>query len=112
MIIDREQSPTTASGRGYSFFTCCIIAGRNRIDRRGKVVDNGTLQILRLETFSGPAAGGGAVIPEGAPHAIIVTGAGKQGVDFLDGSLGTAEPELEHAAARLTAALLARAVSR
>ena len=98
MIIDRLQSPTTASGRGYSFFTCCVVAGRNRIDRRGKIVDNGALQVLRLETFSSPAAGGGAVISEGATHAIVVAGAGKQGVDFLDGSLGTAEPELEHAA--------------
>ena len=72
-----------------------VIAGRNGIDRRGKVVDNGTLQVLRLETFSSPAASGGAVIPEGATHAIVGTGAGKQGVDFLDGSLGAAKPELE-----------------
>ena len=74
-----------------------VVAGRNRIDRRGKIVNNGALQVLRLETFSSPAAGGGAVIPEGATHAIVVAGAGKQCVDFLDGSLGTAEPELEHA---------------
>ena len=40
------------------------------------------------------------MISEGATHAIVVAGAGKQGVDFLDGSLGTAEPELEHAAHR------------
>ena len=35
---------------------------------------------------------------EGATHAIVVTGAGKQAVDLLDGSLRTAEPELQHAA--------------
>ena len=38
------------------------------------------------------------MITEGAAHAIVVTGAGKQGVDFLGGSLSAAEPELEHAA--------------
>ena len=74
-----------------------VIASRNRINRRGKVVNNGALQILRLETFTSPAAGGGAVISKGATHTIVVTGAGKQCVDFFGGSLGTTEPELEHA---------------
>ena len=74
-----------------------VIAGRNCIDRRGKIVDNGALQVLRLETFSSPTASGGAVISEGATHAIVITGAGKHCVDFLGGSLGTTEPELEHA---------------
>ena len=55
---------------------------------------------MRLKTFSSPAAGGGAVISESATHAIVVTGAGKQGVDFLDGGLGAAKPELQHAAHR------------
>ena len=70
-----------------------VVAGRNRSDRRVKILDNGALQVLRLKTFSSPAASGGAVISEGATHAIVVTGAGKQGVDFLDGGLGAAEPE-------------------
>ncbi len=34
---------------------------------------------------------------EGATHAIVVTGASKQGVDFLGRSLSAAEPELQHA---------------
>jgi hypothetical protein len=60
-----------------------IVASRNRIDRRGKVVNNGALQVLRLETFASPAAGGGPVIPKGATHAIVLAGAGKQGFNFL-----------------------------
>ena len=99
----------TASGRGYSFFTCCVVASRNRIDRRGKVVDNGALQVLRLETFSSPAAGGGAVIPKGATHAIVVAGAGKQCVDFLDGSSGHRRAGARARGAPLKAALLVRA---
>ena len=51
-----------------------IVASRNRVDRRGKVVDNRTLEVLRLETFASPAAGGGAVIPKRATHTIVVTG--------------------------------------
>ena len=38
------------------------------------------------------------MIFERATHAIVVAGAGEQRVDLLDRSLGTAEPEFEHAA--------------
>ena len=72
-----------------------VIAGRNGINRRGKVIDNGTLQVLRLKTFSGPTACGSPVISESATHAIVGTSAGEQGIDFLSGSLSAAKPELE-----------------
>ena len=55
------------------------------------------LQILRLKTFAGPAAGGCAVIAERAADAIVVAGARKQRVDLLHRGLRAAEPELEHA---------------
>src|SRR5262245_60174205 len=74
-----------------------VIAGGDGINRRGKVADNGALQVLRLETFSSPAAGSGAVIAEGTTHAIVIAGAGQQSVDLLGGSLRTTEPELQHA---------------
>ena len=72
-----------------------IVAGGNCSDRRVEIVDGRALQVLRLETFAGPAAGGCAVIAEGATHAIVITGAGKQRIDLLDGSLCTAKPQLQ-----------------
>ena len=52
-----------------------VVAGRDCGDRRVEIFDSGTLQVLRLETFAGPAAGGGAVIAEGTAHAIVGAGA-------------------------------------
>ena len=75
-----------------------VIAGRNGGNGSAEIFDDGTLHILRLKTFSRPAASGGAVIPEAATHTVVVAGAGKQGIDFLDGALGTTKPELQHAA--------------
>ena len=86
MIIDLAAIANDSERPRIKLLHMLIIASRNRIDRRGKVVNNGALQVLRLETFASPTAGGGAVIPKGATHAIVVTGAGKQSVDFLGGA--------------------------
>src|SRR5262249_36974078 len=75
-----------------------IVAGGNRGNRSVDILDSYALQILRLESFTRPSAGGGAVITEGTTHAIVVASTGKQCINFLGGSLGAAQAELEDAA--------------
>ena len=73
-----------------------IVAASNRIDRRSKIIDGGTFQVLRLEAFAGPAPGGSAVITKGTAHAIVVAGAGQQRINFLYCCLGAAKAQLQH----------------
>ena len=51
-----------------------VIAGSDRCDRSVEILDNRAFQILRLEAFAGPTAGGRAMIAEGASHTIIIAG--------------------------------------
>jgi hypothetical protein len=74
-----------------------VVAGRDRGDGGVNILGDRTLQVLRLETFTGPAARGCAVIAKRAAHTMIRTGATKQRIDLLDGGLRTAETKLEHA---------------
>ena len=74
-----------------------IIAGRNRGDGGVNILDNRTLQVLGLVSFTGPSAIGCAVIAKCAAHTMIRTGATKQRIDLLDGGLRTAEAELQYA---------------
>ena len=69
---------------------------RDRGDGGVEILDNRALQVLRLKSFTDPAAGGGAVIAESTADAIVITGTGEQGIDLLHRRLSTAEPQLEH----------------
>ena len=73
-----------------------IIAGRYRGDGGVNILDDRTLQVLRLVSFTGPAASGCAVVAKCAAHTMIRTGATKQRIDLLDGGLRAAEAKLQH----------------
>ena len=52
-----------------------IVAGGDRGDGGVEIGNRGPFQVLRLQSFAGPAAGGGAVVAEGAAHAVVGAGA-------------------------------------
>ena len=72
-----------------------IVASRNRSD--GCIhINSRALQVLRLNSFTGPSAGGGAVITESTTDAIIIASTSKQGRDLLRCCLGPAQSKLQH----------------
>jgi hypothetical protein len=75
-----------------------VIAGPDGGNRSVEIFDDGTLHILRLKAFPRPSTSGGAAISEAATHTAVIAGAGKQGIEFLDGTLCATKPELQHAA--------------
>ena len=72
-----------------------IVAGGNGSDCRLEIVDGRALQVLRLETFTGPAAGGCAVVAKRTANAVVITGPREQRIDLLDCCLSTAEAQLQ-----------------
>ena len=72
-----------------------IVAGGNGSDCRIEIVDGRALQVLRLETFTCPAAGGGAVVAKRTANTVVITGPREQRIDLLDCCLSTAEAQLQ-----------------
>ena len=73
-----------------------IIAGGNCSDRSIEIVNNGTFKILRLKTFTGPAAGGCAMVAKSAADTIIIAGTSEQRIDLFRRGLCPIEPQLEY----------------
>ena len=72
-----------------------IIPGLHGGDGGINVVDDRPLQILRLESFAGPAAGRSTVVTERAAYPIVGSHSPQQCVNLLHGGLGAAEPQLQ-----------------
>ena len=94
-IIDAAAVANDGKRPRIELRTCCIIAGGNGSDRRIEILDGRALQVLRLETFAGPAAGGCAVIAKGTANTIVIAGTGEQRIDLLDCCLSAAEAQLQ-----------------
>src|SRR5262245_20531260 len=73
-----------------------VVAGCDRSDGCIKIINDGALQILRLDAFSYPAAGSCTVVPEGTADAIVITSTGEDGIYLSCCRLGTVDPELEN----------------
>ena len=74
-----------------------IIAGRNRGDRRLEIFLLRPLQILRLESLAGPAAGGCFMKLQCAADTAVVAGTLQQCLDLLDSGHTAILAELERA---------------
>src|SRR6516164_6159920 len=61
-----------------------VIAGCNRRDCCVEIIDNGTLQVLRLKSFASPAAGCRTVETECVADAIISAGTSEECINLLD----------------------------
>src|SRR5262245_22391537 len=72
-----------------------IVAGGNGSDCHLEIVDGRALQVLRLETFTRPAAGGCAVVAKRPANAAVIIGSREQCIDLLDCCLSTAEAQLQ-----------------
>src|SRR6516225_8415276 len=77
-------------------FDVRIVAGADGSDDSIDVLGLWPLQILRLQTITGPASGAGAVVAQCAANPAIIFTAHKQSIDLLRRGLGTALADLEH----------------
>ena len=73
-----------------------VVASGDCSGSSDEILDDRPLQILRLEPFSTPSAGAGAVVAKCAADPIVCAGTGEQRVDLLHRRLGAADPELQH----------------
>src|SRR5262245_59171134 len=77
-------------------FDVLIIAGRHCSDRSVEILDDWPLQVLRLESLTGTAAGGCSVVTKRAADTIIITSTGEQGIDLSSCCLGASKSKLQH----------------